>query len=219
MYISGPSGVRVGYTIDMEEPLKRLNAWLYNAENDLLVMRDGISWALSFSLVHLVANILALEPQGSHLRDCPSASFSSLVLGIIVLTTVTASMAYRSVYGSSTLAEMSAALINIVATSILAMLSKQKGFFAGANDRDECSVLVGFAPSLLGWALGEFGAILSGAVWLLAWRRNPPCGLNPWVAIAFLGGVGIALVFLADLVVAPSLKRLMEQTVATNATE
>ena len=196
----------------MAKSIDRLNAWLEYAESDLVVMRDGVSWALSFSLVHVVANILALEPDESHLRSCASASVTALLLGVTILVTVTASMGYRSIYGPSMVVDALTSTVNIVASSVLAMLSKEKGFYAHGNERDECSLLVGFFPSVLGWLLGEFGAILSGFVWVLAWRRNPPFGFNPWLVIVVLGGISIALVFLADLWVAPFLSRALGNT-------
>ena len=59
---------------------------------------------------------------------------------------------------------------------------------------------------MLLFIIGEFGAIFTGFIMLLHWRRDPPRYLNAWTATALLVGVGAGLTLLIEYVVTDALR-------------
>ena len=86
-------GTRSG---DVAKLVDELTTWLALAEQDLQVARDGLVIFCSLSFGHMALSLIALEPEESVQRDCPSVSVGALLIAIGLLYGATALVPPRS---------------------------------------------------------------------------------------------------------------------------
>lgn len=183
----------------------KLRTWLAWAEADLTTSRDALVIFLCLSSLHICANVLALTPEHSPLRTCPSVSLSAFFTTLGLLLSTTVALAVRAMYGYNFWIEAANTVVSIGCGSVLQLLAKADGFHLSVVEgRDECSLLV-FFPASISWTTGEASSFLTAVIVFLRLRRAPPWGLPRELVLAVYCGVAVGVYFGISLGLTPLL--------------